>query len=55
MNVSPEYDEMRIEAPGVTLVCGDDGGHLVPVLRHQELARRGGPAIGVMAAVVTSV
>ena len=52
---SPEYDEMRIEAPALALVCGDDGGHPVPVPRHKELARGGGPAIGVMAAVVTSV
>ena len=52
---SPEYDEMRIEAPALALVCGDDDGHPVPVPRHKELARGGGPAIGVMAAVVTSV
>mgnify|MGYP006903766752 CR=1 FL=1 len=53
--VSPEYDEMGIEAPALALVSGDDGGHPVLVPRHEELARGGGPAIGVMAAVVTSV
>ena len=46
---------MRIEAPALALVCGDDGCHPVPVPGHKELARGGGPAICVMAAVVTSV
>ena len=53
--VSPEYDEMGIEAPALALVSGDDGGHPVPGLGHQELARGGGPAISEVSAVVTCV
>ena len=46
---------MGIEALALALVSGDDGGHLVPGLGHQELTRGGGPASGEVPAVVTRV